>query len=86
MKEDNITYQAVLGWGRREGKKEKRKSNLNLTKSLDMRYLTEEPLTTWGYQALEMWPEMCQHKGDTDPGFQVLSKPKQVKYLISILH
>lgn len=48
MKEDNATYQAVLG-----GKKEKRVSNLNLTKSLDLR-----TLVTWGYQALEMWPKM----------------------------
>ena len=37
MKGDNTTYEVDLG--EKKGKKEKRKSNLNLIKSLDMSYL-----------------------------------------------
>lgn len=80
MKQDNTTCQAVLGKERREERKKEVKSESNQVSGSEV---SNQPPATWGCKALEMWPEMCQNKSDTNPGFQVLSKQKKVNDLNS---
>lgn len=74
MKEDNITYEVVL---REERKKEKRKSNLNLIKSLDLSCLLKYHQSHAANRHFKCGLRYASNEGDIDTGFQGLEIQKE---------